>query len=102
MNNNKNQSENIRLSYHQNPANGSLEILEENHYNPFGLKHAGYANNNLQTENKYKYNGKELQSELGLNIYEYGARNYDPAMVDGLIWIRLRRNTADGLLILMQ
>ncbi|MGM5630292.1 JAB-like toxin 1 domain-containing protein [Apibacter raozihei] len=28
----------------------------------------------------YKYNGKELQEELGLNVYDYGARNYDPAI----------------------
>lgn len=29
---------------------------------------------------KYKYNGKELQDELSLNLYDYGARNYDPAL----------------------
>lgn len=29
---------------------------------------------------KYKYNGKELQDELGLNMYDYGMRNYDPAL----------------------
>jgi RHS repeat-associated protein len=29
---------------------------------------------------KYKYNGIELQDELGLNMYDYGARNYDPAL----------------------
>lgn len=28
---------------------------------------------------KYKYNGKEYQDELSLNLYDYGARNYDPA-----------------------
>jgi RHS repeat-associated protein len=29
---------------------------------------------------KYKYNGKELQDELSLNLYDYGARNYDTAL----------------------
>lgn len=29
---------------------------------------------------QYKYNGKELQDELGLGLYDYGARNYDPAL----------------------
>jgi len=29
---------------------------------------------------KYKYNGKEFQDELGLNMSDYGARNYDPAI----------------------
>ncbi|WP_309508569.1 RHS repeat-associated core domain-containing protein [Flavobacterium channae] len=29
---------------------------------------------------EYKYNGKEYQDELGLNMYDYGARNYDPAL----------------------
>lgn len=29
---------------------------------------------------QYKYNGKEFQDELGLNFYDYRARNYDPAL----------------------
>ena len=29
---------------------------------------------------KYKYNGKELQEEFNINLYDYGARNYDPAI----------------------
>jgi RHS repeat-associated protein len=29
---------------------------------------------------KYKYNGKEMQEEPGLNVYDYGARNYDAAI----------------------
>jgi len=66
-------------------VNPNSEIVEENNYYPFGLKHKD-SNNllNLATANavaqKYKYNGKEYQDELGLNFYDYGARNYDPAL----------------------
>lgn len=68
---------NVRVSYDK-----TLSIQEENNYYPFGLKHAGYANTISSTNSalKYKYNGKELQDELGLNMYDYGARNYDPAL----------------------
>jgi RHS repeat-associated protein len=71
---------NIRLSYSKNATTGLLEILEENNYYPFGLKHSPSAVINAQPTYKYKYNGKELQDELGLNMYDYGARNYDPAI----------------------
>ncbi len=60
---------NVRLSYFNNGT--SAEVLEENNYYPFGLKHEGYnalaGNNSYQ----YKYNGKELQTESGM--YDYGA-----------------------------
>src|SRR5690554_5621461 len=74
---------NNRLVYADLNGNGVIdpatEIIEENNYYPFGLKHKGY--NELPGEGyKYKYNGKELQDELGLNMYDYGARNYDPAL----------------------
>lgn len=68
---------NIRLSYDKN-----LVIQEENNYYAFGLKQYGYnnVNNSSNAALRYKYNGKELQDELGLNMYDYGARNYDPAL----------------------
>jgi RHS repeat-associated protein len=34
----------------------------------------------LKENYQYKYNGKEWQDELGLNMYDYGARNYDAAL----------------------
>jgi RHS repeat-associated protein len=71
---------NVRVSYVKNPKTNVLEILEENSYFSFGLKHQGYNTDNKQPNYKYKYNGKELQDELSLNLYDYGARNYDPAL----------------------
>jgi RHS repeat-associated protein len=70
---------NTRLSYTKDTTTSSLKILEENNYYPFGLKHNSYNVDNFQPEYKYQYNGKELQDELGLNMYAYGFRNYDPA-----------------------
>jgi RHS repeat-associated protein len=66
---------NIRLSYDK-----TLAIKEESNFYPFGLKQEGYNTVKIGFENKYKYNGKELQDELQLNVYDYGARNYDPSL----------------------
>ena len=70
---------NIRLSYDK-----TLTIKEESNYYPFGLKQEGYNIVKIGAENKYKYNGKELQDDdiagFKLNMYDYGARNYDPAL----------------------
>ena len=71
---------NVRVSYVND--NGTAEIVEESNYYPFGLKHKGYNNTSNTQTNKYKYgyNGKEEQTELGLNWSDYGARNYDASL----------------------
>ena len=94
---------NVRMNFTFNPGKpgkpGVLAIKDESHYYPFGLKHVNYNMDYLEYQEiegdivlypplsttgkltyNYKYNGKELQDELGLNMYDYGARNYDPAL----------------------
>ncbi|KZE82270.1 hypothetical protein AV926_07175 [Myroides marinus] len=77
---------NVRLSYSDksgdNTIQSSTEIIEDTNYYPFGLAHKGYNQKNdaLMKDYKYQYNGKEKQEELGLNFYDYGARNYDAAI----------------------
>ncbi|WP_210114353.1 DUF6443 domain-containing protein [Hymenobacter aquaticus] len=52
-------------------------LVQENHYDPWGLNLAGIERNSGVLENKFQYNGKEKQLELGLNWQDYGARMYD-------------------------
>lgn len=98
---------NMRLSYSDSDKDGAIsnsEIMEENHYYPFGLKHTSY-NTNLNAyaktassdmvalkaipvdpidisnlPYKYKYQGQERQDELGLNWDSFKWRNYDYAI----------------------
>src|SRR5690606_20356938 len=83
-------------------ASFDLEILNfQSLTRPFGLKHSVYSAGRLRdfevdfsnpedehvflnkvtkTDYQYKYNSFEYQDELGLNWYDYMARNYDPAL----------------------
>ncbi|MGB3344907.1 MAG: RHS repeat-associated core domain-containing protein [Aequorivita sp.] len=95
---------NIRLKYAQDPSNNNqISILEEDHYYPYGLKHSGYnsfhqiftnddekgpgtgivltpVNPFLGDSYKYKFGGKEYDNSFDINTYDFGARNYDPAL----------------------
>ena len=66
---------NVRVSFVQSTP--APEVVDKNFYYPFGLTvdqvETGY-------ENKYKYNGKELEDDHNLNWYHYGARYYDPQL----------------------
>ncbi len=52
------------------------KVEEVNHYYPFG----GLIANSSIAVQSYKYNGKELDEQNGLDWYDYGARMYDAAL----------------------
>ncbi|WP_158280864.1 RHS repeat domain-containing protein [Pararcticibacter amylolyticus] len=76
---------NVRYTFYRNPSSGQIERIQSDNYYPFGLRKSVAP---VSLNNKYLYNGKELQEEL--NQYDYGARFYDPVVG--------RFNTIDPLL----
>ena len=91
---------NVRVSFAKDPQQGNvLKILEENHYYAFGMKHENYNVTRVDFKRypdtgvelvpmpavanasyNVKYNGKELQEELGLNMTAMDFRQYDSAI----------------------
>ena len=71
----------LRLAYSKKAQKPSKK---RGSYYPFGLQHKGYNNvisaNGNSVANRFKYNGKELNEELGLEWYDFSARNYDAAL----------------------
>jgi RHS repeat-associated protein len=69
---------NSRVSF---AANGTaIQVLQENHYYPFGMEMRGSWVAQSGTENAYQYNGKELNEDFSLNWSDYGARWYDASV----------------------
>ncbi len=88
---------NTRVTFTKNGS--TIEILQQDHYYPFGMNFAGIITPQLDVVNKYKYNGKEKQDEFGLDWYDYGARFYDPTIarwgvIDALAEDSLNINTS--------
>jgi RHS repeat-associated protein len=78
---------NTRLTFTDKNNNGVVdlnntagnEILQENHYYPFGLKIAGpWMDDIVAADTKYQYNGKGINTDFGLDWEDYGNRWYDP------------------------
>ena len=80
---------NTRVTFADKDGDGKInvtntsanEVLQENHYTPFGLE-LGYAwmNDAALVDSKYRFGGKEFNADFGLKLNDYGARWYDPAV----------------------
>jgi RHS repeat-associated protein len=69
---------NTRLCFTtDNNNDGSPDVLQENHYYPFGLNINPLSKSFSNPQNNYQYNGKELTTDFGLHWNDYGARWYD-------------------------
>ncbi|MBX7243659.1 MAG: RHS repeat-associated core domain-containing protein [Bacteroidia bacterium] len=77
---------NVRFLFTDVDGDGVPEILQEDAYDPWGVRLAGLSYTQGE-KNRFLYNEKEQVK--GLGWYDYGARMYDPATgrwngVDGL------------------
>lgn len=80
---------NVRMSFDKG-LDGNAHIVQEDHYYPFGMTiNSSLFSNRPTPPNDFLYNGKEREEELGFELYDYGARFYDPALC--------RWNTLDPL-----
>jgi len=64
---------NTRVIFSDTNNDGVPEVMQEADYYPFGMQHAS----STTATNHYLYNGKELNKDLGLDWYDYGARWLD-------------------------
>ncbi|WP_282781062.1 RHS repeat domain-containing protein, partial [Phaeodactylibacter xiamenensis] len=63
-----------------NTPQNDIEITQELHYYPFGMEQLGSWYSTVAPDNDYRYNGKELNDDYGIGLYDYGARWYDAAI----------------------
>ena len=97
----KDHLDNIRLSYSDKDNDGKIDVLRNNtdvdgdgdnsheikevkDYYPFGMT-INYGSNSPNStitgrEHQYKYQGQELNQNLGYNMYEFELRHYDPTI----------------------
>ncbi len=68
---------NVRVVF--TPASTRAEkLIQATDYYPFGMKYSTQVY--VSGENKYLFNGKELQDEMGWETYDFHTRFYDPVI----------------------
>ncbi len=62
------------IAHHHSP------VIQADDYYPFGMVSGSTRSDVRGMKNDYLYNGKELQTDLNLDWYDYGARMYDGSL----------------------
>ncbi len=74
---------NNRLSYSDTNNDGSIstnEILSNSNYYPMGGILEGDFNSAIASNYNYKFQGKELQLDNNVRLFDFGSRMYDPTL----------------------
>uniref|UniRef100_UPI0025BC0E2C RHS repeat-associated core domain-containing protein n=1 Tax=Bacteroides sp. UBA939 TaxID=1946092 RepID=UPI0025BC0E2C len=58
-------------------ANANGAIVQSNHYYPYGMS---FTEGNQSSSQPYKFGGKELDTQKGLNLYDFVARMQDSVL----------------------
>lgn len=64
--------DNISIVHHQG------RLLDEEHYYPHGMLISKSTSYSIEPENKFRFQTKQMQDELGMQLYDFHARQYDP------------------------
>ncbi len=82
---------NVRVTFADTnaTADGAADMIEYSSYYAFGMRIEGTGLSSSSLDNKFTYNGKELEDDFGLAWYHYGARFYDAQLgmwhvIDGI------------------
>lgn len=73
----KDLSGNVRVSFSDTDMDGKPEVLQENHYYPFGMTFSGLNTTQVGALNPWQFNGKEVETGNNLLWSDFGARHYD-------------------------
>ncbi|WP_299222924.1 DUF6443 domain-containing protein [uncultured Aquimarina sp.] len=74
---------NNRVTFSDTDGDGvisSLELLSNTDYYPMGLIQEGEFTSSITSDFNYKFQGKELQEDNDINLYDFGSRMYDPSV----------------------
>ena len=75
---------NVRLSFadlnNDGDINPNTEVTQTDHYYPFGMRMSFNMNPQSSVAQRYLFNGKELETDLGVNWADFGARMYDASI----------------------